>query len=103
MQIGSGSDVNCMYQQYLHVRQTRFLHGATSWTDWIKHFEAVAVLNDWDDAAKLSWLPVRLSGKAQTAWKRLSPEVKADYKVAREALEKRLEPESKRTLYFFEF
>ena len=77
--------------------------GATSWTDWIEHFEAVAVLNDWDDAAKLRWLPVRLSGKAQTAWKRLSPEVKADYEAAREALEKRFEPESKRSLYFVEF
>mgnify|MGYP003417220492 CR=1 FL=1 len=77
--------------------------GSTSWTDWIEHFEAVAVLNDWDDAAKLRWLPVRLSGKAQTAWKRLSPEVKADYETAREALEKRFEPESKRSLYFVEF
>ena len=48
--------------------------GVTSWTDWIEHFEAVAVVNAWDDAAKLRWLPVRLSGKAQTAWKRLAPE-----------------------------
>ena len=77
--------------------------GATSWTDWIEHFEAVAVLNNWDDAAKLRWLPVRLSGKAQTAWKRLSPEVKADYEAAREALEKRFEPESKHSFYFVEF
>ena len=43
--------------------------GVTSWTDY---FEAVAVVNAWDDAAKLCWLPVRLSGKAQTAWKRLT-------------------------------
>ena len=50
------------------------LFGSTSWTDWIEHFEAVSMLNGWDDAAKLRWLPVRLSGKAQTAWKRLSPE-----------------------------
>ena len=77
--------------------------GSTSWTDWIEHFEAVAVLNDWDDAAKLRWLPFRLSGKAQTAWKRLSPEVKADYEAAREALEKRFEPESKSSFYFVEF
>ena len=61
------------------------------------------MLNNWDDAAKLRWLPVRLSGKAQMAWKRLSPEVKADYEAAREALEKRFEPESKRSLYFVEF
>ena len=77
--------------------------GATSWTDWIEHFEAVVVLNDWDDAAKLRWLPVRLSGKAQTARKRRSPEVQADYKAVREALEKRFEPESKRSLDSVEF
>ena len=71
--------------------------GATSATDWIEHFEAVAVLNEWNDAAKLRCLPVRLSGKAQTAWKGLSPEVKADY------VEKHFEPESKRSLYFVEF
>ena len=63
------------------------------------------MLYDWDDAAKLRCLPVRLSGKAQTAWKRLSPEVKADYmyKAAMEALEKCFEPESKRSLYFVQF
>ena len=75
--------------------------GATSWTDWIEHFEAVAVLNDWDDAAKLCWLPVRLSGKAQMAWKRLSPAVKADCEAAREALKKRFDPESKHSLSSF--
>eukprot|EP00731_Ephydatia_muelleri_P005408 Em0002g1584a len=52
--------------------------GVTSWTDWIQHFEVVAVVNAWDDAAKLRWLPVRLSGKAQTAWKRLAPEMKTE-------------------------
>ena len=63
----------CTNNTYMYARRVFFMHGATSWTDWIKHCEAVAVLNDWDDAAKLSWLPVRLSGKAHTAWKRLSP------------------------------
>ena len=43
------------------------------------------------------------NGVAQMAWKRLSPEVKADYEAAREALEKRFEPENKRSLYFVEF
>ena len=63
------------------------------------------MLYDWDDAAKLRWLPVRLSGKAQTEWKRLSPEVKADYmyEAARDALEKSFEPGSKRSLYFVKF
>eukprot|EP00731_Ephydatia_muelleri_P007369 Em0003g1617a len=34
---------------------------------------------------------------------RLAPEVKTEYATAKEALEKRFEPESKRTLYFVEF
>ena len=44
--------------------------GDTSWTDWVDHFEATALVNGWDNAAKLVWLPVRLTGKAQVAWKR---------------------------------
>ena len=51
--------------------------GDTSWSDWVNHFEAAARVNGWDDVIKLNWLPVRLMGKAQTAWKRLTAEVKA--------------------------
>ena len=46
---------------------------------------------------------MRLTGKAQTAWKRLSSETKDDYEAAKEALQKRFEPDSKRKLYFVEF
>ena len=27
--------------------------GDTSWTDWVDHFEATALVNGWDNAAKL--------------------------------------------------
>ena len=74
--------------------------GLSSWAEWIDHFEAVALVNGWDDEKKRLWLPVRLTGKAQTAWKRLSSETKDDYEAAKEALQKRFEPESKRKLYF---
>ena len=53
--------------------------GDTSWTDWVDHFEAVALVNGWDDAAKLVWLPVRLTGKAQVAWKRLTVDTRGSY------------------------
>ena len=77
--------------------------GDTSWTDWVDHFEATALVNGLDDAAKLVWLPVRLTGKAQVAWKRLTEEARGSYDTAKEALHKRFEPDSKRQLYAAEF
>ena len=77
--------------------------GVQSWSDWVEHFEATASVNGWSEATKLLWLPVRLSGKAQTAWKRLTPDAKSSYAAAKEALQKRFEPESKRKLYLVEF
>ena len=65
------------------------------------------MVNGWDEpirsVTKLLWLPVRLTGKAQTAWKRLAPEAKQDFQAAKDALQKRFEPESKRQLYVVEF
>ena len=46
--------------------------GESNFDDWISHFETVASINEWDDAAKLKWLSVRLSGRAQTAFRRFS-------------------------------
>ena len=77
--------------------------GDSSWTDWANHFEAVAKVNGWDDSIKLNWLPVRLTGKAQTAWKRLSDETKGDFQAAMDALRNRFEPNSKRERYAAEF
>ena len=48
--------------------------GDRNWTEWVEHFEAAALVNGWDDPTKLLWLPVRLTGKAQTAWRRLLPD-----------------------------
>jgi len=77
--------------------------GESNWTDWLDHFEAAATVNGWDDPTKLKWLPVRLTGKAQVAWRRLSQEAKASYDTATGALNKRFEPDSKRQLYAAEF
>ena len=77
--------------------------GLSNWAEWIDHFEAAALVNGWDSETKRLWLPVRLTGKAQTAWKRLSPETKQNYEAAKEALQKRFEPDSKQKLYFVEF
>ena len=77
--------------------------GDSSWTNWVDHFEAVAKMNGWDDSIKLNWLPVRLTGKAQTAWKRLSDEAKGDFQAAMDALRNRFESSSKRERYAAEF
>ena len=77
--------------------------GDSSWTDWADYFEVVAKVNGWDDSIKLNWLPVRLMGKAQMAWKRLSDETKGDFQAAMDALRNRLEPSSKRERYAAEF
>ena len=77
--------------------------GNSNWDEWIEHFESSALVNGWDDATKLLWLRVRLTGRAQTAWKRLSTEAKATYGGAKAALRQRFEPDSKRELYAAEF
>ena len=60
----------------------------------------VAAVNAWDDNAKLQWLKVQLTGRAQTTLKRLPD---ASYNETLAALKKQLEPESKRELYAAEF
>ena len=76
--------------------------GKKSWDEWIHHFESVATVNGWDDAAKLNWLCVRLTGRAGTVFRRLSEATCTDYKEAKKALKERFEPESKKELYLAE-
>lgn len=77
--------------------------GVTSWEDWIEHFERVSVVNDWtDDATKLKWLQVRLTGRAATAYKRFPDDAKASYDASKDALKNRFEPESKKEIYIIE-
>ena len=76
--------------------------GEGCFTDWLDHFQSVAVVNGWDDAAKALWLRVRLVGRAQSAFKNLTEE-RADFKQATACLKERFEPESKCALYEAEF
>ena len=74
-----------------------------SWSDWSFHFENVAVLNGWNDAQKLQWLQVRVTGRAQKALHRLTGPASASYEATRDALCARFEPESRYTRYQAEF
>ena len=60
--------------------------GEGSWDQWISHFENVAAVNTWDDAAKLLWLRARLTKRAQTAYQNFSEEAKATYGESKKAL-----------------
>ena len=73
--------------------------GAKNWDEWSEHFDSVAAVNGWEEAAKLKWLRVRLTGRAATTFRRLPEATRADFTTATEALRKRFEPDSKRELY----
>ena len=77
--------------------------GEGSFTEWIDHFDSVAEVNAWDDAAKSLWIRVCLVGRAQTAFKRLDADTRANYAAAKAALKARFEPASKSALYEAEF
>ena len=68
--------------------------GDGKFDDWKEHFENVAAVNSWTDDEKLLWLKVRLTGKAQKAFKRLGDADRVDYKKAMKALLERFEPAS---------
>ena len=86
-----------------HRRYDLLLHPMHLMGSRIGHFESVACVNEWDDATRLLWLEVRMTGKAQSAWRHLTNEAKACYDTAKAALRKRFEPDSRRELYAVEF
>ena len=76
---------------------------ASYWDDWVSHFESIARVNTWDEQSKLLWLEVRLVGKARKAWNRLPEDSKGNYNLAKAALRKRFEPDSRKDLYAADF
>lgn len=74
-------------------------NGDASWQQWRYHFDNVAVVNNWSDEDKLKWLKVRLIGRAQTAFQRLSAANQASFDLATKALKERFEPSSQKSRY----
>ncbi|XP_019861885.1 PREDICTED: uncharacterized protein LOC109590400 [Amphimedon queenslandica] len=77
--------------------------GETNWEQWLLHFNDCADVNSWDAANKLKFLRVRLTGRAQTVFHRLSDTDKASFDDAVLALEAHFEPKGKRELYLADF
>lgn len=67
------------------------------------HFNNVAAVNRWKDEQKLLCLKVRLTRRAQTAFKQLPKGTKGQFEAAVTALGKHFEPQSKCELYVAEF
>lgn len=77
--------------------------GEGNWSQWIYHFESVAEVHEWDDAKKILWLKVRLTGRAQMAYQHLSDTVRGSYADSKTTLKKRFEPASQIERYWAEF
>ena len=57
--------------------------GNQRWDDWIDHFERVAKVNSSDDAAKLTWLPARQTGRAAAVFWQLPDGTQGDLSRAK--------------------
>ena len=77
--------------------------GKQSWSDWVDHFDSVAVVNGWEAADKKKWIRARITGRAATAYKRLSDDDQSTYGKITAALKKRFEPECRKELFIAEF
>ena len=73
--------------------------GTSSWDELAFHFENVAAVNQWDDAEKLKWLRVCLTGRAQKAIQRLPETSASTYAAARAALKARFDQGNCHTRY----
>ena len=71
-------------------------NGEGSWEQWSYHIANVTAVNDWGNEAKLKWLKLRLTGRAQIAFQQA---VQADYDEAIAALKERFEPASRKHRY----
>ena len=77
-------------------------NGEGNFTNWLEHFEGVTRLNKWKEKTK--WLQVRLTRRAQAAYKQLKPKTwEGSFNGLVEALHQRFELDSRRELYAAEF
>ena len=60
--------------------------------EWFQRFEICCSANKWNAETKALKLPTLLEGEALAVWLELSEEQRADYKVAKEQLIKKMAP-----------
>lgn len=62
------------------------------WSDWVEQFEQAANVNGWDDAVKLKFMSLLLSGRARALYNGIPVEAKTNYELLKISLTKCLEP-----------
>jgi len=77
--------------------------GQKSFDEWVSHFQNVLTVDGWNDANKLLWLKVRLTGKAHMAFVQLAHETQQSYATTKEAFIDRFDLPSKQQMYKVEF
>ncbi len=77
--------------------------GRHNFSDWVDHFESIAKVNTWDDDAKKDWIRARLTGRAATAWKRLTAADTDTYEHIVAGLKRRFEPACCKEVFMAEF
>ena len=79
----SSSDETTALEQY---------DGTTPWRTYLRHFELVAMMNEWDGRTRAMKLAASLTGKAQQALTGITWQTMQDYAALLRALRKRFEP-----------
>ena len=74
-------------------------NGDGNWDDWAAHFDNCSEINGCDAAAKLKFLKVTLTGRAQSVFQCLPDYQKDTFAHATTALQKWFEPISKQQVY----
>ena len=77
--------------------------GEGSWDQCIAHFDNIAVVIAWNDAAKLFWLRASVPKRTQSAYQKFTEEPKASYEEFKKGLEVRFDHKCKQELYQTEF
>ena len=73
-----------------------------TWSDWLDHFDSIAVVNGWSAADK-KWIRVRLTGRAATMMRRLSEADKASFDTICAAMKNCFEPECRKDVFMAKF
>ena len=73
------------------------------WTDYICHFEQVAIWNQWSETEKAAQLAMSLRGMAQRVLSELTPDALSNYETLKYTLMQRFCPPERETSHRCEF
>ncbi|CAG2218206.1 unnamed protein product [Mytilus edulis] len=73
--------------------------GSGEWVDFKSHFEACAIINNWDEYEQGLYLAAALRGHAQSVFSDLPTDKKMNYETLVKSLEERFAPPNQNELY----